>query len=37
MRRKPFTPKEDIAVGFIETAGSIYVFVRAVTEMKEHC
>ena len=36
MRRKPFTPKEDIAVGFIGTAGSIYVFVRAFTQMKDH-
>ena len=36
MRRKPFTPKEDIAVGFIGTAGSIYVFVRALTQMKDH-
>lgn len=36
MSRKPFTPKEDIAVGFIGTAGSIYVFVRAFTQMKDH-
>ena len=36
MRRKPFTPKEDIAVGFIGTAGSIYAFVRALTQMKDH-
>ena len=36
MRRKPFTPKEDIAVGFIGTAGSIYVFVRVFTQMKDH-
>ncbi|MBQ6290216.1 MAG: hypothetical protein IJK71_13345 [Clostridia bacterium] len=36
MSRKPFTPKEDIAVGFIGIAGSIYVFVRAFTQMKDH-
>ncbi len=36
MSRKPFTPKEDIAVGFIGTAGSIYVFVRTFTQMKDH-
>ena len=36
MRRKPFTPKENIASGFIMAACSIYIFVRAFTRLKEH-